>query len=330
MKTSTLLSQFALVVALILPGTSATAEEDVKIRGGARKLRVERNERTFANDEDDPVCSLQVAVGCTVRGDGMVQDEDCESFVLPTLTIEPCKQTPMTTTLLYNGGDCSQSDYSDDVQFICENGANNSPPTEEGVKSFIVVTDAQGLISYHEDWVLVGTEYVLGSTDQVTMDSGFHIQIYDSDDKLNLLQEVVYVPSLCSSELEMLSRFGASQIISYTNQDQGIVSPFASFSYEVSLHVSISMTGTAESVSLKRLSLITSFAGYVNLDLDVRDRPLTATNSVTVTIPLEVDLAESRSHSLLTQVAGMHNEGPGGVCKGVVFDQFHTGGRMLD
>jgi hypothetical protein len=325
MKTSTLLTHFALVVTLILPGTSSATAEDVQIRG-ARKLR------GFADAEDNPDCSLQVAVGCTVRGDGMVQDEDCASFVLPTLTVEPCQQTPLTTTLLYNGGDCSQNDYSDDVvEFTCQDGANSSPPTEEGDVSFIVVTDAQDLgILYHEDWVRVGTDYVLGSTDQVIMEYGLHIQIYDSDDKSNLLQDVVYVASLCSSELEMFTRFGASQIISFTNQAQGIVSPFASFSYDVSLHVSISMTGTAESASLERLSLITSFAGYMNLDLDVRNRPLTATTSVTVTIPIQVDLAESQSHFLLTQVAGTHNEGPGGVCKGVVFYRFHTDSSMLE
>jgi len=55
-------------------------------------------------------CMLDVEIGCTVHGDGM-SEQDCALFVVPLITADVCEHTPVTTTMLYNGGSCGQSDF---------------------------------------------------------------------------------------------------------------------------------------------------------------------------------------------------------------------------
>lgn len=63
-----------------------------------------------------------------------------------------------------------------------------SPPIEQGAQSFVVVTNANNHDEhrdiYYEDWVGVGSSYVLDHGE--LLEEGFWIRIYDSDDRLDL------------------------------------------------------------------------------------------------------------------------------------------------
>jgi len=193
-----------------------------------------------------------------------------------------------------------------------------------GEQLYIVIMDALGKgIIYHEDWVTVGMEYLLDAHSSFLQDR-IMIKIYDSDEQNHVLQTVVYAKSLCSSPKEMLSCFGASQIVSYYNKVQGIISSFGSFPYKATLHVLVILPEDANisSTTLEHLSLNTSFAGYIMLDQLVSDKQVQKGHPVIVSIPVEFDMVERQTHSLLSQVDAS------GRCSGVQFHQFHTGGTQ--
>jgi len=269
---------------------------------------------------DAAECTLDVQIGCTVHSDG-TSEQDCASFVVPSPTMQDCDHTPLTTTMLYIGGSCAQSDNMQFLDFDCRDGST-SPPIQDGEVSYIVVTDAMGKgIVYHEDWVAVGMEYLLDAHGGLLKD-GILIEVYESDNRSHLLQKVTYANSLCSSNLEMLTRFGASQLISYYNQEQGIISPFASVSYTVTLHLSVTVPEDANvhSTSLQRLSLLTSFGGNIILDHLVRGTQALAGIPVTISTPVEIDMTQRQTHSILSQVYAS------GGCGGIQFHELHTGG----
>ncbi len=271
---------------------------------------------------DAAECTLDVEIGCTVQSDG-TSEQDCASFVVPSLTMQDCDHTPLTTTMLYIGGSCAQSDNMQFLDFECIDGST-SPPIKDGEVSYIVVTDAMGKgIIYHEDWVAVGMEYLLDAHGGLLQD-GILIEVYKSDNQSHLLQKVTYANSLCSSNVEMLTQFGASQLISYYNQQQGIISPFAVafVSYIVTLHLSVTLPEDANvrSTSLQQLSLLTSFGGNIILDHLVHGTQVLAGIPVTISIPVEIDMTERQTHSLLSQV--YTSDG----CSGIQFHQLHTGG----
>jgi len=301
------LNTILLIVNMLLQSAAATS-----LLRGARDL----------SGVDSAICTLDIEIGCTVHGDGM-SEQDCASFVVPLLTTNVCEHTPLTTTMLYNGGSCEQSDHQQLLGFDCQDGST-SPPSEEGEQSYIVVTDAMDKdIIYHEDWVTVGMEYLLDARGRFLQD-GITIKIYDSDARDHLLQTVVYAKSVCSSPEEMLSRFGASQIVSYYNREQGIISPFGTFQYKATLHLSVILLDDADinSTTLEHLNLLTSFAGYITLDELISNKQVQKGLPVTVSIPAEFDMVEKQTHSVLSQVDAS------GGCSGVQFHKFHTGGTQ--
>ena len=180
-------------------------------------------------------------------------------------------------------------------------------------------------IVYHDDWVSVGSEYVLGYN-QTQMDGGLIIRIYESDQKQRLLQTLFYPSPLCRNEKELFTNFGASQLISYRTREQGVVSPFVAESYQKSLQITLSMSGVADSVSLTGLQLLTTFSGYIPLDDEVSGQVLLPNRSFTVSVPMDIDLTESHRHAILTRARGTHDEGPGGDCRGQRVVQFRTRG----
>lgn len=274
-------------------------------------------------------CLLHISTKCIVHGSN-AGAEDCESFQMPLLEIEPCRQTPFRVVFLYNGGDCSQSDR-EEVNFTCLDGSTGNP-TFANEASYIVVTDSgeeAGTI-YHEDWVRVGTEFVLAAPEGTSLENGFRIRIYDDANKETLLQEVVYTNGLCTNPSELLNRFGASQIVGFENEDQGLVSPFATESYSVELLISINVVGQSSEIQMKSLSFLTSFSGFVELDPSVHNKMLTTDSGITIAMPLDVDLTETLQHSVLTQVSARHSRSREGHCRAVSFDQFTTGGVQIE
>ena len=146
----------------------------------------------------------------------------------PTCTEVPsvfqCEGLPFHMVMLYNGGNCSQSFNVQDSQglFLCED-FNGGPPTQRGTESWIRVTDLGGTRIYHDNSVEVGNTFTLddGNTRFVANQL---IKMYNSSQLIpeNLIQTVQYHSS-CSANLFLLDRFGAAQLMQWTNEDQGTI-----------------------------------------------------------------------------------------------------------
>lgn len=155
-------------------------------------------------------CELSLSINCTLA-DG----SSCEG---PLPTVEVCEGRPLMMGMRYNGGNCAQSFNSQPDKFSCED-FQGGPPTESGAESFILVTDAKGKdVVYHNDYVAVDTIYYLTDNNQ-RFEADQFIYIYSSNvtTEENLLQFVQYHSS-CSSNLLLLDRFGASQLVEWYNE----------------------------------------------------------------------------------------------------------------
>ena len=313
--------QLALFLASLI--TSLACGKTIRSAKPQDVLESNNNSAPISRNLQDE-CGLSLNIGCKVRRiseDGSVLGgQDCDNFVPPSVDLEPCKQTPLTTTFLYNGGDCSQSDNVDALGFSCRDGLVDSPPSQDGDQSFIVVTNAykSDPSIYFKDWVTVGSNFEVGNGE--LMEQGVWIRIYDAEDMLNLEQEVIYQPSLCSDGLELLNRFGASQIVEYTNEDQGVVSPFAAYRFETELEIEVVPTGRHGETALESFQLMTDFSGFVDLTDEVKG----TLSSQWITLPIEVDLTSNESHSLLYQISASQS-GSEDACTGVGFEKFAIG-----
>ena len=310
----------------ISAATATTPAGRRQLRGGRRDLAEEH-------------CRIETSLSCQVFENGSLEGQDCETFLPRPLTLDQCRQTPLTTTLLYNGGDCSQTDNGSFLGVACQDGASLPPPVQEGEQSYIAVTAASDPDRiYFEGYVAVGDTYELDGGGSV-MDDGFLIQIYDSDDKRFLLQQVLYSKSLCSSTVEFLSRFGASQIVEYTNDSQGKISAFATNEYEVKLDVTFSLKQdditlekspekeTKREVTMESATLLTNFDGFIDLTDVVKDQVIAPNKPViVVTTVANIDfLSQRQRYTALVQATGRQSDDDEDVCTGTDFLHFVAG-----
>ena len=251
-------------------------------------------------------CVLEIGTTCVIAGSSSAAGQSCDS---PTLGVEPCLERPLQLTMLYNGGDCSQSDNDQLLKFTCAD-SNGGPPTAEGATSYIIVTDIKGNgITYFQGPVPVGSQFILG--DGVNrVEADMFINIYTAD-QTTLLQAVQYHSS-CSSSLELKNRFGASQLVQYFNEVQGNVSCFADFSFEIDIEVPISVGG--DNVTLTSLVANTNFAGPIDLTSQVAGQVVSPGGSVQVTLQGTIDASIRRMYVLMIEIAG--TKASGQICKG--------------
>jgi hypothetical protein len=155
--------------------------------------------------------------------------ESCQS--IPAKHV--CTERPNSITMLYNGGDCSQSDNLQPQAFLCED-YNGGPSTTKGEPSYVVVTDVLDKnITYFRGFVNVGDMYSLKSNGTI-FESDQNISIYSSDMIVydNLLQTVVFHTS-CVVNLELNDVFGSSQVVQYSNTKQGNVTVFVPVIFDI-------------------------------------------------------------------------------------------------
>jgi hypothetical protein len=119
---------------------------------------------------------------------------------------------------------------------------------------------------------------------------------------------------LCSSDFEFGNRFGASQIIEYTNDKQGkITLSAAGPEYSATLEVTIALTGGKAKASIKKLTSLTSFNGFIDWTDDI-----TKNSPIIFVFPVEVDLFERRRHTVYIEVQA-------GACSDTFYGSFVTG-----
>ena len=264
-------------------------------------------------------CELNLDVNCTIIN-GEFAGQACET---PGVGVEPCRDRPTGATMLFNGGDCSQSDNRQFLKFTC---VDLGPvPIGEGEMAYIVVTDAKGKgIVYHQGFVAVGSPYYLSTPeDEERFEADQRIMIYrdENTDSGNLLQEVQYHSS-CSSNLELKNRFGASQLIEFMNELQGNVTCFASVDFDLDVVIPVEIEGS--SATLVTLTVLTNFAGFLDLTDQVAGMEIPPGGSVSLSIPATLDLTQRIRYTILSQVTATANPS-GQICTGTDFNSFFAG-----
>ena len=263
-------------------------------------------------------CVLELDISCTTSGNSSSAGKPCDT---ETLGLEPCLDRPSQITLLYNGGNCSQSDNAQTLKFSCAD-SNGGPPTVEGAFSFIVVTDIQGNgIIYFRGMVPVGSQYVLGDGSSL-VGADMFINIF-TEDGSTLLQAVQYHTSCTSSPLELKDRFGASQLVQFTNAAQGSVSCSVDFSFRVDISVPTSVTG---SVALKSLIGNSNFGGVIDLTEKAAGETISSGGSVAVILEGTVDASVRFMYVIMFAAEGTQNPN-GALCKGMDTLSFEGGSR---
>ena len=222
--------------------------------------------------------------------------------------------------MLFNGGGCEQSDNTQALQFSCEDFAGG-PPVNEGDQVYITVTDIKGLgVTYFQGIVAVGEIYDLNNNGERFQADQF-ITI-STPDQSTLLQRVQYHSS-CSRNLELLNRFGASQLVEFRNDLQGVVSSFTTFSF--SLDISVPIAATGEDIEITSLTAETSFAGFIDLTPQVANTPpLGPGASIVVTLEGTIDASSRMTYTILYNIEGVRVR-DGATCSGTDTVSFEAG-----
>jgi len=227
--------------------------------------------------------------------------------------------------MLFNGGDCSQSFTTQEADLFSCQDFLGGPDTAEGSEAWVVVTaQNDNSIVYYRGPVTVGAIYRL--EDQQKPGTRFvadqTISVYSSKDETtsNLLQVVDYHSS-CSQNLDLKNRFGASQIVEWFNEEQGLITCFSNISYD--LRVNIPLTITGSSLTLEKLIIRTNFDGSKNLTEQVYGLVVQAGGAIVVNFDVNIDLAQQGRYTFLTTISGSTDTGV--QCDGVSFDTFLIG-----
>ena len=150
------------------------------------------------------------------------------------------------------------------------------------------------------------------------------ITIY-TPDLSNILQTVQFRSSCsCNLQLELKDRFGASQLVEFTNDLQGTLTCFVTFSFSLQIEVPITATVT-DPIILRTLIAMTNFAGDLDLSDQVAGRPI-APGSVPVIVTLEgtIDASTQMRYTLFLEVTGIV-EATGQLCTGTDLVSFIAG-----
>jgi hypothetical protein len=260
---------------------------------------------------------------CTVSS-GFFQGQTCENI---TADFDACTTRPSSIEMKYTGGDCTNSRNRQAEGFFCTDTTSGPPPTTDNTSSYILVTDTvkRGNV-YFRDFVSVGSNYVIVPPASGDVPDFLRIVVYSSNvtgNPTNLLQEVQFASSCSTGErLWLKDQFGASLIVGYENEDQGVVSSSAPVAIQVAIGLPESFVGSIDLTMLDVLSNFDGFQDYSNL---VNGTSLQGGESISLDLPGSVlDLAVRRRYTTLTQAAGTKNLS-GFICDGSDFKSFVAG-----
>jgi hypothetical protein len=273
-------------------------------------------------------CDLLIEIGCIAPFDRA----DCND--IPPLNTE-CLESPSEMVMRYNGGDCGGGfNLQPETLYQCTD-AQDSPPTEVGTASFIVVTGVETQEEYFAGFVEVGEEFTLQAGLEVAANTD--VVIYDPSDLTdpediiasgNVLQTILFHTS-CDDFLFLKDRFGAVQLTEFVNDRQGRVTCFqtVTLTFTMELPDGFDQGTTVGLTDLTVTSNIEISAGETqDLSQLVIGREVTSTTSVTVEEPFELDLTQRKRYTTSAAIVGESDIGK--ICTGNDGYQFTAGNAL--
>jgi hypothetical protein len=259
------------------------------------------------------LCFIEVDVACIPPP----EFEDCDS-ILPLR--ERCEQRPQLLTMRYTGEDCSNGDNIQPEQlYFCED-YQGGPPTTEGATSYIIARDIKGLKTYFEGFVNVGDQYNLFDNG-ANLTANMNITIYSSEEQTaeTLLQTIVFHSS-CSSNLFLKDRYGASQVVSFENLGQGLVSCFANVTFAFNID---NVAEGGNNAVLQTLTSQTNWAGTLNLTEQVNGIVLGDGESQSFSETVVIDTTVRQRYTAFTTVTAASPQEF--ICSATDFLEFTAG-----
>ena len=228
-------------------------------------------------------CNIELDVHCVVTS-GDSAGLPCEML---GIGVTACREKPTMLTLRYIRGSCEESDNRQFLKFACS-GFPDSP----GDSSFVTVTGIRGEGSIYQGWVAVGNDFsfVIPENERdLIIDARF--QGISNDP----FQEV-YFSIACSNNLELFNRFGAFQVVGFSNVLQGS----ANASVEVQSEIFMANKGN-KTLNLTTLTAETDFLGLFDLTNQVVGQALPPGQSLNISTGLqEIDAAIRKRYTTLT------------------------------
>ena len=260
------------------------------------------------------VCTFNLDVGC------ILPNGDSCDVVAPA--VEPCTGRPYRMGMLLRGGYCNQSDNVQPAKFFCDDVGEGPPTPRSGQRVYLVVVPTKiPETIYFEGYVNEGEIFYMedGGLD---LQADSNITMYTDESKSTVLQALQYHTS-CSQNLRLKDTFGAFQLVEWVNEEQGVVSCFASVEYELKLNVPLDFEG--DTLLVTSITATTNFADPLVQDLtdQASDMVIAAGDSLVVSFNSTFDLSERRRYTIATEIFA--ETANGAKCFSFDFDEFVAG-----
>jgi hypothetical protein len=262
-------------------------------------------------------CIIALDTQCIIGGNASIAGLMCKDATPPQ---EPCLDRLTSATMLFTGGDCSQSENIQLETLICDDFGPIS--IVNGEPYYVIVTDSHSdEITYFSGIVNVGETYILDDSGQ-RFASNLKIQIWNSAQS-SLLQAVEFDCSCSENTLQLKDQFGASQLIEFVNVEQGVISCLQTFIFDLQISVPINVTGT-EAITLTMLTADTNFAGFLDLTSQVTGITVEPGDSIVASLEGTIDFTVPRQYVIDYFIEGFDFDG--NVCVGFTRVSFIAGG----
>jgi hypothetical protein len=237
-------------------------------------------------------CDITIDLAC-VPTDANVNATTCEQLP-PLVTI--CEQRPTWMQFKYYGGDCNQSANMQSAKFFCTDFA----PIPQDPEAEIYL---EAIPLKDPEVILFAGNLRLNELYNVTDPSGdrlpadMNLTVYESQGGA-ILQRVQYHSS-CSQNLFLKDRYGASQLVAFFNELQGLVDCFITSNYTFTIQNNGTIPATLDS-----LVVLTTPFGPFDLTDDVLDQMLQPGEPFIVNLPVVLDLSIRQRYTVLATITG--------------------------
>lgn len=213
---------------------------------------------------------------------------------------------PTELMFVYHGGNCDQSislQKSKGVMFCAD--VRGGPSAAAGTQAFVHVTDLEGQVILHSDFVAVGSTLTLRNNGGTkALPSNHLITIHEDDQVKNpaKLLQVVQFRSTCprdpTPELYLKDRFGGVELVEWTNDSQGRISTFVDQPFNLDITAPLQLDGGTHLTLTKLVVHSNSVPPELDLSDKVTGLQLTAGETVSLAVNLPVDLTTRKTYQL--------------------------------
>ncbi len=237
-------------------------------------------------------CDIAIDVDC-VPDDANVNATTCEALP-PLVTI--CEQRPTWMQFKYYGGDCNQSANMQSEKFFCTDFA--PIPQDPEAEVYLTATgrnDAEEI--FFAGNVKINDLYNVTDPSGNRLPADMNLTVYESEGG-TILQRVQYHSS-CSQNLFLKDRYGASQLVAFFNELQGLVDCFITSNFTFTIQNNGTLPATLDSL----VALTTPF-GPFDLTDEVLAQEIDVGETFIVTLPVVIDLSVRQRYTVLATITG--------------------------